>query len=51
MSSLAYNQMTSPKFKAMGRYAWWQSGYLDTNLGPFQNTKKSVSHSMKVSVV
>lgn len=40
MNSLAYNQMTSLKFRAMGRYAWYQSGYLENNPGPFQNTKE-----------
>jgi hypothetical protein len=40
MNSLAYNQMTSPKFIPMVRYAWYQASYLQTNPGPFQNTKE-----------
>ncbi len=40
MNSLAYNQMTSPKFKPMDHYVWYQSGYLEDNPGPFQNTKE-----------
>ena len=37
MNSLAYNQLPSPKFIPMNRYACYQSGYLKSNPGSFQN--------------
>jgi len=40
MNSLAYNQLSSPKFIPMNLYAWYQSGYLKSNPGSFQNVKE-----------
>ena len=40
LNSLAYNQMTSPKFITMVQYAWYQSGYLKQNPGSFQSTQQ-----------
>jgi hypothetical protein len=40
MNSLAYNQLSSPKFNSMIRYAWYQSGYMKQNPGTFENVKE-----------
>ena len=40
MNSLAYNQLSSPKFNSMIRYAWYQSGYMIQNPGKFENVKE-----------
>ena len=40
MNSLAYNQLSSSKFIPMNLHAWYQSGYLKTNPGSFQNVNE-----------
>jgi len=40
MNSLVYNQLSSPKFYPIIQYAWYQSGYLTTNPGTFENVKQ-----------
>jgi len=39
-NSLAYNQLSSPKFNPMIRYAWYESGYIKQNPGVFENVKE-----------
>ncbi len=40
MNSLAYNQLSSPKFNLMIRYSWYESGYIKQNPGIFKNVKE-----------
>jgi hypothetical protein len=40
MNSLIYNQLSSKLFTRMIQYAWFQSGYLKTDPGPFKNVKE-----------
>ena len=37
LNSLVYNQLSSDKFTAMLRYAWYKSGYLMQSPAPFSN--------------
>lgn len=48
MNSLVYNQLSSPRFNLMLKYAWYQSGYLKQNPGVFENVKE-VCFSFKES--
>jgi hypothetical protein len=40
MNSLIYNQLSSKSFNRMIQYAWYQSGYLQHDPGPFKNVKE-----------
>lgn len=40
LNSLVYNQLSSPKFYSMIKYAWYQSGYLLRSPGVFQNVQE-----------
>jgi Tc5 transposase-like protein/DDE superfamily endonuclease len=40
MHSLIHNQLSSQRFSAMIKYAWFSSGYLSTDPGPFDNVQQ-----------